>query len=339
MSLTKRQLNRAILFWRLEASRRSLFPFVLSLLLALMAFPASPEDTSSFKLNLSFKLTGGWGSALPTNDVNRQLESFNNNAKFVYLRQYDPRSVLGEITTLDNQVHEWEAELRMDFSSHISLGIATALPYKKTNESTLRYTIFGPYGQQVHDFIYHPTITVGPPLRFTLYYSPFSGSRFRAYINGGIGLYPARIEEDRILTKTFPLGDSGRTERHTDVQPAYPLGFHCGLDLEYSFIKSLALVIEAQWRYIKLTDFQGTNQYFIQEWSSTGELTKTVYDDVHGTLYYCTQWDDDIGSRYVDLFVWDKIPDVSISFYEDIRKVKLDLSRFALRIGLKIRLF
>lgn len=123
----------------------------LCLGLTVIMAPAYSTEETTFKPNLSFKLTAGWGSALPPNDVNRQLESFNNNALFVYLRQFNPRRVIGEITTLDNQVDEWEAELRMDFSSHISLGIATALPYRKTNESTLRYTIFGLDDQQVHD--------------------------------------------------------------------------------------------------------------------------------------------------------------------------------------------
>jgi hypothetical protein len=194
--------------------------------------PAYSKEEKAFKPNLSFKLTVGWGSALSTTDVNRQLESFNNNGLFVYLRQYDPRRVIGEITTLDNQVDEWEAEVRMDFSSHISLGIATALPYKKTNESTLRYTIFGLDDQQVHDYTYRPTITVGAPVKFTVYYSPFGGSKFRVYLNGGIGLYPARIKEDYIVAITFPLGESGRTDRRTNVEPAYPLGFHAGLELE-----------------------------------------------------------------------------------------------------------
>ena len=301
--------------------------------------PAYSKENTTFKPNLSFKLTEGWGSALPMNDVNRQLESFNNNALFVYLRQYDPRTVIGAITALDNQVDEWEAELRMDFSSHISLGIATALPYRKTNESTLRYTIFGLDDQQVHDYTYRPTITVGAPVKFTVYYSPFSGSKFRVYINGGIGLYPANIEEDRILAITFPLGDSGLTERHTDVEPMYPLGFHGVLELEYNLFKNLALVVEAQGRYVKLTNFRGTNQFTVHEWSSTGELYNAVYWEDHGTLYYCTMEDPRLGARYVDLRVWDKIPDVSVYFYRDIRKAKLDLSRFAIRIGLKLRLF
>lgn len=123
------------------------------------------------------------------------------------------------------------------------------------------------------------------------------------------------------------------------MEPAYPLGFHAGLELEYNLSKNLALVVEAQGRYVKLANFKGKNQYFIQEWLPTGELYNTVRYEVHGTLYYCTLEDPGLGARYADLLVWDKIPFVSIYFYDNIRKVKLDLSRFAVRIGLKLRLF
>lgn len=308
---------------------------------ALLAFNplAFPQVRSPFKPNLSFKLTGGWGSALKENDVNRVLDSFTNNWRFVYLREHDPRSVVGELTTLDNRVSEWEAEFRMDFGRHLSLGVATSLPYKKTNEGTVRYIIFAPEGQQVHDYTYHPTILVGPPIKFNVYYSPFKGSIFRISINGGIGLYPARIKDVFTFAITHVSGSTALTIRETDAQPEYPLGFHGGLELELDLFRGLSLVVEAQVRRVNFENFRGRQQVSTWGWSPTGELWQSSKWVEAGAYYYCTEEDLHIGARYADLWIWDEMPDVSIGFIDDIRRVRLDLSRFAIRAGLRIRLF
>jgi len=301
--------------------------------------PAFPQERSPFKPNLSFKLTGGWGTTLRENDVNRMLDSFTNNSKFVYLREHDPRAVIGELAPLDNRVSEWEAEFRIDFSRHLGLGVATSLPIKKTNEGTVRYIMFVPEGQQVHDYTYHPTILVAPPVRFTVYYSPFKGSVFKASINGGIGIYPERITIERTFVITSVSGFSGRTLNKTDARPKYPLGLHGGLEFELYLFKGLSLVIEGQARVVNFANFRGRTQIFTWEWFPSGELRTTSHDEQAGALYYYTEEDVYLGARYVRFHAFDKVPDVSAGFIADIRRVRLDLSRFAIRAGLRIRLF
>ena len=308
---------------------------------ALLAFNplAFPQQRSPFKPNLSFKLTGGWGSALEENDVNRMLDSFTNNSKFVYLREHDPSAVIGELTALDNRVSEWEAEVRMDFSRHISLGVATSLPYKKTNEGTVRYIIFVPEGQQVHDYTYHPTILVGPPIKFTLYYCPFKGSMFRPYFNAGIGLYPVEIRIERKFFITFLSAATGLTIMETNAQPEYPLGFHAGFGLELDIAKGLSLVVEGQVRGVNFANFRGRTQVSTWEWTAMGDLRKTSYHVSAGGLYYYTQEDAHLGARYAWLHAWDVAPTVGSGFPADVRRAKLNLSRSAIRVGLRIRLF
>lgn len=307
-------------------------------LLALNPFAFSQEK-SPITPNLSLKLTGGWGSALEENDVNRMLNSFTNNSKFVYLREHDPRAVIGELAPLDNRVSEWEAEFRMDFSRHLGLGVATSLPYRKTNEGTVRYIMFVPDGQQVHDYTYHPTILVAPPLKFTVYYSPFKGSIFRASLNGGIGIYPERITIEQTFVVTSVSGSSARTLVKTDAQPVCPLGLHGGLELELNLFRGLSLVIEGQARAVNFTNFRGRTQISTWEWFPSGELRTSSNKEVAGTLYCYTEEDFYLGARYVRFHAFDKLPDVSAGFIADIRRVRLDLSRFAIRAGLRIRLF
>ena len=76
----------------------------------------------------------------------------------------------------------------------------------------------------------------------------------------------------------------------------------------------------------------------MNEWTAEGELSHSAYREEGGTLYYFTEENPHIGSRFADLAVWDRIPDISDTFIDDVRKVKLELSRSAIRLGFRIRL-
>jgi len=315
-----------------------------SICLASLIFVSSglPKDGKSFQPTLCLKLTGGWGSALPEkDDIDLRLESVNSTARFEYWREVDPSRVIGEIKPLNNHlpIPEWEAELRTTLGPHIILGFATSPPHKKTIESSIRYIQVPGEEGQIVDLTYRPIVKVWPPIKFRLYYFPFHESRINISVNGGIGIYPTEIEEYFAYGVTFPSGDFGLTERYTDAAARFPLGFQGGFYLEYCVSRNLAFVVETEWRQVKLSHFKGRGRYFMNEWTADGELTYSIYDENEGTLYYFTMVDLNIGSRFADIEVWDRIPDVSIYFFEDIRKVRLDLSRFSIRIGFKIRLF
>jgi hypothetical protein len=312
----------------------------LSLAIIITVAFADAKDEWRFKPNLSFKLTGGRGSALPVGDINAQLESVNNNAAFVYWRQHDPSRVTGEITQLEEPLHlpEWEGELRIDMSPHISVGIATSPPYKTSKESSVRYLIIQGTDTQIVDYTYRPTIKIGPPIRFSIYYSFFGRSWLHVSFVGGIGLYPTTIKEYRKRAVTLLSGAYGYEERYIDTECNIPLGLHCGLDMEFSLFKNLTLVLEAQWRNVKLSNFKGSSQLNVREWTSAGELYTDRSTVENGTLYYLTEEDLYLGARYANVRVWDRVPEGSVNLYSDIRKATFDLKRSAVRIGLKIRL-
>lgn len=321
-----------------EKSRAGLFAS-LWLALLIIVSPALPKDRTPFKPTLSLKLTGGWGSALPKDDIDIQMESVNTTATLEYWRLVDPSRVIGEIRALNNHLPEWEAELRASFGPHFSLGFATSIPHKKTIESSLRYIMVPGEEGQIIDMMFRPTIKVGPPIKFSLHYSPFRESGLNISINGGIGLYPAEIKEDFVHRVTIPSGNYGITERYISAATRFPLGFQAGLCFRYRVARNIAFVIESEWRYVNLSDFRGRARVFVNEYTADGELWHSVQWEQGGTLYFYTEEDLYLGSRYADLQIWDKVPNVSIGFLRDIRKVRLDLTRYALRIGIEIRLF
>jgi hypothetical protein len=300
---------------------------------------AFPQDRKTFKPTLSLKLSGGWGSALPKDDIDWRMESVNSNATFEYWREADPSRVTGEIRPLNNHLPEWELELITSFGPHFRLGFATSIPHKKTVESSLRYIQVPGEEGQIIDMSYRPAIKVWPPMKFRLYYSPFRESKANISISGGIGIYPTEIEEYFTYGVTFPLGDYGLTERYIDASARFPFGLQGGLCFEYRLSKDLAIIVEAEWRHAKLGRFTGRSRYVVNEWTPEGELYHSVHWEEGGTLYYFTEVNPHIGSRFADLAVWDRIPDASLTDIDDIRKVRLDLSRSAIRIGFKIRTF
>ncbi len=309
-------------------------------LVVLMALsPALPQDGKPFRPALSFKLSGGWGSPLPKDDIDRYLESVNNNAEFKYWREVDPSRVTGEIRPLNYQLPEWELELIATLGSHISLGFATSIPHKKAVESSVRYIQVPGEEGQVVDMSYRPSIMVWPPMKFRFYYSPLRESRADISINGGIGIYPTDIDEYFTYGLVFPLGDYGLSEQYIDSSARFPLGFQGGFCFEYRFTKNLALVVETEWRHVVFNRFKGRVRYFVNEWTREGEHYLSWHDDEKGTLYYFTEENQDLGARWGVLTVWDKIPDISVTFISDIKKVRLNLSRSAIRIGFRLRLF
>ena len=327
MNQLTRQATRLILFFLVAAQATFLITYA---------------DAGQGQIrHLSFRLTGGWGSTIPVGDINTQLGSVNNNAAFVYWRQNDPSRVIGSIEIFDDQIRlpEWEAELRFVLSSSFGVGLATSMPYNKTTESSVRYLIIENEDTQIIDYTYSPTISVGPVLKFSLFYSLFEGQRLSTSLAAGAGYYSVRIKEYFGLGVIGPLGDYDTVDRDYSCRPAFPIGFHAGFSFSYKFARRLFLVLEGQWRYADFHKFTGTSQEVHNRWTSGGQLVQTDTNQRKGTLYYFTMEDLYLGARYADLRVWETIPDVSPFFIDDVRKSRLDLSRFSLRIGFELRLF
>lgn len=289
-----------------------------------------PGERENFKPRLSLKLTGG-PSYVTFGDINLSLGSVNNNEVFEYWREHDPDCVDGKIKKLNNWINDWEAELRIDITPKIGIGIATSGPIHKKNESSLTYTYKGSAGDQITAFTFRPEVKVSMPVKLNIYYAVPFNPKARIIFNAGIAYYSAKASEYRKLEEIYPSGNSEWIKRNWDTNPKYFFGFHLGYGMEYSLSRNLAFVVEAQGRYVRINDFKGNMQL--------EHIYAGIYYEGIGTLYYINFWDAGIGAGYTDVEVLEVSPDDIYLFKYPIRKAVLDLSGLSLRIGIRIKLF
>jgi hypothetical protein len=275
-------------------------------------------------------VTGGWGSDVPIGDVNNCLESFNNNKVFDYLRKANSDRIAGEIKTLDDSISHWEAELRFDLTSRISLGIATSAPFHTFNESSVTYTYIGWAGSQIMTWTFKPEIKVSYPVRLSAYYNLTFIPRLNISIGGGVGFYSATIKQLLRFDITTPLGISDWVTWNQEVRRTFSLGYHGNVVMEYFLTNRLAVVVEYQRRYVRINKLKGT----IKKLDGAGIST-----ELRGILYYLTMWDPLIGTRYATIEVFPGFPEDPFRWLEDIREARLDLGSDSIRIGVRVRLF
>jgi hypothetical protein len=309
-------------------------PLVIFIFLLLLIKSVYPEEKRPFKPGFSIKLMSGRGF-VAIGDVNKCIESVNNNEVFEYWRKHDPNSIAGEIKTLDNWVYDWEAEMRIDLSPRFSVGIAASAPFHRSNESSLSFALMEERDliPQITAMYYRPEIKLSIPVKLNFYCSLLHGTRFNAFLNAGVGYYPGKISEYNKFVITSPSsGYSWWLSDNWEVNGKFPFGFHGGFGLEYRLIKNLSLVIDFLGKYIRISNLKGRHEH---------KDSHGTYIEEKGTLYYFTMWQLGIGARYANLEVWEKPRDKGgvLRGEADIKKAVLDLSGFSLRVGVRINLF
>jgi len=318
---------------RILNKKRILTWILLFFLLAFLNKVASPEEKDNFRPKYSVKLTCGMGySAI--GDMNKTLESFNNNFIFELARLNTPDLINGEIVALENRNLDLEAEFRLHISPKIALSFATSSPVIKKNESSLTYIIRGSAGDQINNYTFRPKIKAWMPIRLGICYSLFSSPRMNLVFQAGVGYYIAKISEYEELEIGLLFGGTFWETYYWKAHTIEGSGVHSGIILEFNLTKKLALVGEVQGRYVKLSNLFGrmeVERYVDEE--------NPIISGQKGTLYYFTMWDDDIGAYRANLEVWEKPPEGSINEIDNVRKACLDLSGISFRVGIIIRLF
>jgi hypothetical protein len=305
--------------------KRVVLVSIIYLALVILISPALAEDKTPFKPMLSVKLTGGWGSDLPGNDMNRVLESFNNMRSFVLYREFYPELISGEIKALDSRIPEWHLEFRLDLNRRIGLAFGISMPFQKSNENTINWEMT--VGQR-HSFTIRPRIQTLPPLTWSVYYNFLPDSKLSLQLNLGAGLYLARLSEYYKLEVTPPETDTDWLIRYWETRYCGTIAPHAGVEIDLKLTKKAALVAEAQWRYANIRDFNGTITY---EGKSPGS-----YREDSGDLYYYTREEFYTGDRYADLTI--PRPEGLIEFPAGIRRTALDMSGWSIRFGLRVNL-
>jgi len=268
-------------------------------------------------------------------DMNKTLESFNNNFMFGLARLNPPDYLIdGEIVALENKNLDLEAEFRLHISPKIALSFATSSPVIKKNESSLTYIHMGSAGDQISNYTFRPKIKAWMPIRIGICYSLFSSPRMNLVFQAGVGYYIAKISEYEELEIGLPLGGTFWETYYWKAHTIEGSGVHSGIVLEFNLTKKLALVGEVEGRYVKLSDLFGRME--VKRYVDEGN---GITLEQKGSLYYFTMWDDHIGAYYANLEVWEKLPGGSMREVDNVKKACLDLSGVSFRVGIRMRLF
>ena len=269
----------------------------------------------------SLKLTGGARYAA-VGDLNEYLDSFNQRP-----------DICGKVAEVANWSSDWELELRMRLSSRVELGLATSGFFNKKSPSSI--FLFG--GEVLDPDItksdarieFIPEIKTAMPLGLNLYYSLCSGSRMNLLVDLGLGWYTGKMTENYIDNTFQSDGGTYFGTVYWSVDNNFSLGFQGGLGLEYVVTDELALVVELQGRFARISSLKG--KICAMSNNSLSEETGTLY-------YYQWAWFG-TGPWYRELMVHESPPGGGIFSVKDVREARLDLSGYSLRIGLRVRLF
>jgi hypothetical protein len=285
---------------------------------------AVAEEKDQFKRNLSLKITGGL-RYITVGDINDHIESFDD-----YMSSAIAFYEGGKMEGVGRFGSYLEVELRIGVSPRLSIGLGSGY-ISGSNKSDFQTVGVFPFTSPVWTpnlmrFTIEPKVKA-IPIRLGIYYSLPFASRANVLLVGGIAYYFAK----GILSKynlNVILCEPSIPE-HPEISTSYDVsgsgfGVHGGIGLEYRLTRSLFLIIEAQGRYAKIGNLNGTLIY-----SNTWNYDQRREE---GTLY--------IGTRdMTDEGYGPGCPDLSVSPLQNMKKAALDFSGFSLTAGFRIKLF
>lgn len=176
-------------------AKKALFWIYLVFALTLVNKPAHTEQAKNFRPRLSIRISGTFGLTF-IGDINKVLGSVNNNDTVKSYRENEPQYIVGEIKKLTLWTPDWEAELRIDLTRRITLGVATSGAFRRSGDSSLTYTYPGfPIGLQVHTFAFRSEIRAEMPVKLSFYYTLNSGVKRTIFFDAGIGYYTGKMNQ------------------------------------------------------------------------------------------------------------------------------------------------
>ncbi len=276
-------------------------------------FQMRNNETSG--LNFDIKLFGGLGHLVGQNDVNKNLDGWNQ--LFDDLSNLMGANVSGEISPLGFGPF-FGGELILSFNPRFSIGLGAGY-LRLTKQST---KTLAAEGEEI-DIIMEPKISA-VPLTLSLYYDIPLGELFKVVIGAGAGYYIGQYNssiiesyEDMDITILF---DSSKNT----------IGAHGSLNIELNISRTMALIFGVSGRLAVLKDLMGTESFSYDDpWDSEPE----THPD--HTLWYVEEemFND---KYYASLFADDEKPEGS--WYRNVRKAEISLSSIALQIGILIKL-
>ena len=298
-----------------------IFPLTSLVFLNIIVF--SSEDIKNFKPGFSVKLSGGL-SYFTGGDINRHLKTYDGYlSEMTYYRG-------GETKTL-HFGSDLEGEIRWDISSRFALIAGTGYIYDE-EKSYFEFEGSFPFRQRTscsQSYTILPKIKV-IPLKLGMHYTLPSLSRVNLFFDMGICYYmgKASLWKQHFSTQYAGSFIIYTKEEKFDLE-ANDIGFYGGSGIEFNVANNLALVLEVQGRYVRLS-LSGKKIY------SVWELPWVVEE---GDLYIGERdlLNEGYGEHCPDLIISRSRP--SGDEFQNIRRAVLDLGGFSIKAGIRIKLF
>lgn len=284
--------------------------FFLILFVYFLIIPIHAQNSFQ-KFNL--KLSGGYG-AIAGGDIPATTDGVNDVLA-------DLAALEGFTVTDKLQNAKWGAEFGGEFIFNINrkFSVSLGMEYIRKAIDSLAAIELGALARL--SLGWEPEYTA-IPIKLSGYYSFPLGQNTNGYVKAGVGYYFAKIEytireEEEMLGITYYEQQDGEAKDNG-------LGFHGGLGLEYSVAANIALFAEGTGRYVNLNDWDVENRTS----SSVGEADET------GKFWYAEEYNEGTGKFYATMELSEQRPDDPS--LRNVRKAKISLSGFALRLGIKI---
>lgn len=306
------------------------FPALLALgLLVFLFFPHWTKAEPTFQtpdeiqmrnnefsgLNVNIKLFGDLGQLVGQNEVNKNLNGWNqllnDSANLLGYGTSGNISPLGYGTSFGG-------ELIFSFHPRFSIGLGAEY-LQFTKKSTKILTFEG----ESFDISLDPRISA-IPITLSLYYGIPLGNFLNVVVGVGAGYYLGQYSNSTNQT----MGDEQISLLFESSKNT--IGAHVNLDLELNIGRTMALILGVSGRYAVLRDLLGTETF---TYTDPAYTESESYPDL--TLWYVEE--EMFNSKYyVSIFPDEKMPEGS--WYRNVRKARISLSSMALQIGILIKL-
>ncbi|MCJ7579992.1 MAG: hypothetical protein MUP98_05590 [Candidatus Aminicenantes bacterium] len=262
----------------------------------------------------SIKLFGGLGKLVGQNDVNENLNGWNqllndsaNMAGF---------GISGEISPLGYSP-SFGGELIFNFNPRFSIGLGAEY-LRFTKQSTKILTLEG----ESIDFSIDPSISA-IPITLSFYYGIPLGNFLNVVVGVGGGYYLGQYKNSTLqIIADEQVMLSFRSNKNT-------IGAHGSLTFEFNIGRSLALIFGVSGRMAKLKNLMGTETF---TYTTPSYTDSEDYPDL--TLWYVE--DEIFEGRYYSSLIADNVKPET-SYYRNVREAEISLSSMTLQIGILIR--
>ena len=284
--------------------------FLLILFVYFLTIPIHAQNSFE-KFNL--KLSGGYG-IIAGGDMRAMTDGVNEVLA-------DLAALEGFTVTDKLQNAKWGAEFGGEFIFNINrkFSVSLGIEYIRKAIDSLAAIELGEIARLSLEW--EPEYTAIPIMLSGYYFLPL-GKNTKSYVKVGVGYYFAKIkyttrDEEEMLGITYYEQQDGEAKDNG-------FGFHGGLGLEYSVASNIALFAEGTGRYVNLNDWEVENL----KSSSMGEADET------GKFWYAEEYNEGTGKFYATMQLSEERPDNPS--LRNVRKAKISLSGFALKLGIKI---